>query len=202
MVARCSRCHKMYAEEGSGSCYYHPGTHRGDGNHGRTGLMCGWACCKARLRLHLRPDPTPQPLATAPSPQLKSHACAALQELAEDAKGCRLVAQHIPCEATAAAMSRFPKVAQAQDEASDGMRRRSCEAREPPPAAPEGEPPRRKQARYGLGASAAQAVNRPRLAEARGSLRHALALTEAGWPKAEPPRFRCRRTHRAGHTRC
>ena len=36
----------MYAEEGSGGCYYHPGTHRGDGNHGRTGLMCGWSCCK------------------------------------------------------------------------------------------------------------------------------------------------------------
>ena len=123
-----------------------------------------------------------------------------LQELAEDAKGCRLAAQHIPCEATAAAMSRFPKIAQAQDEASDGMRRRSGETREPPPAVPEGEPPCRKQVRYGLGASAAQEANRPRLAEARGSLRHALALTEAGWPKAEPPRFRRRRTHRAGHT--
>ena len=60
MVARCSRCHKMYAEEGSGGCYYHPGTHRGDGNHGRTGLMCGWSCCKERLRLHT-PSPIPIP---------------------------------------------------------------------------------------------------------------------------------------------
>ena len=47
MVARCLRCHKMYAEEGGGGgCYYHPGTHRGDSHYGRTGLMCGWSCCK------------------------------------------------------------------------------------------------------------------------------------------------------------
>ena len=46
MVARCLRCHKMYEEEGGGGCYYHPGTHRGDSHYGRTGLMCGWSCCK------------------------------------------------------------------------------------------------------------------------------------------------------------
>ena len=104
----------MYAEEGSGGCYYHPGTHRGDGNHGRTGLMCGWSCCK---------------------------------ELAEDAQGCRLASQHIPCAATAAAMDRFPKVAQDEGGASDGMRRRSGEAKEPTPAVSEGVAPCRKQAR-------------------------------------------------------
>ena len=46
MVAKCLRCHKMYEEEGGGGCYYHPGTHRGDSHYGRTGLMCGWSCCK------------------------------------------------------------------------------------------------------------------------------------------------------------
>ena len=46
MVARCLRCYKMYEEEGGGGCYYHPGTHRGDSHYGRTGLMCGWSCCK------------------------------------------------------------------------------------------------------------------------------------------------------------
>ena len=72
-----------------------------------------------------------------------------LQELAEDARGCRLAAQHIPCEATAAAMRLFPKVAQDEGGASDGLRRRSGEAKEPPPVVVEGAPPCRKQARCG-----------------------------------------------------
>jgi hypothetical protein len=72
-----------------------------------------------------------------------------LQELAEDARGCRLAAQHIPCEATAAAMRLFPKVAQDEGGASDGLRRRSGEAKEPPPVFSEGVPPCRRQARCG-----------------------------------------------------
>ena len=100
MVVRCSRCHKMYAEDGCGGCHYHSGTHRGGFTaHAFTGLMFGWSCCK---------------------------------ELAEDAPGCRLAAQHTPCVATAAAMSHFPKVVQKEDEVSDGLRRRAGEAKEPP----------------------------------------------------------------------
>eukprot|EP00964_Phaeocystis_antarctica_P100552 scaffold66156_cov41-Phaeocystis_antarctica.AAC.2 len=40
-----------------------------------------------------------------------------------------------------------------------------------------------------VGASAAQAAGWPMLAEARGSLRHALALRRASWPRSEPPCF-------------
>jgi hypothetical protein len=82
-----------------------------------------------------------RPFASAASPCMRR-----LQELAEDVQGCRLAAQHIPCSATAAAMSRFPKVAQDEGGASDGMRRRSGEAKEPPSAVSEGVPACRKQA--------------------------------------------------------
>ena len=74
---------------------------------------------------------------------------ARLQELAEDARGCRLAAQHIPCEATAAAMRLFPKVAQDEGGASDGLRRRSGEAKEPPPVVVEGVSPCQKQTQCG-----------------------------------------------------
>ena len=70
MVARCLRCHKMYEEEGGGGCYYHPGTHRGDSHYGRTGLMCGWSCCKVL-------PPTRIPSHAPSSPQLQSRAITA-----------------------------------------------------------------------------------------------------------------------------
>ena len=107
------------------------------------------ASCAAGRAARFCLQPAPRSYALPPLRLSCNPVRARLQELAEDARGCRLAAQHIPCEATAAAMSLFPKVAQDEGGASDGLRRRSGEAKEPPPVVVEGAPPCRKQARCG-----------------------------------------------------
>ena len=43
-LAKCSRCGRMYADDDRSSCYYHPGTHRG--NPQQIALtLSGWSCC-------------------------------------------------------------------------------------------------------------------------------------------------------------